>query len=126
MLGQVVPKYLLLKAGIGLSASCRSPRAGPDLRQPAAIRRAQTTYVAGFETEPTATLNIQGQFFYKDLRSLVVSDPTTRMTTAAFGRVVGGDFPSARSLCGPVRLDRLHRVAQRAQRLARGPWRLFR
>jgi TonB family protein len=52
-------------------------------------------YVAGAEFEPTSTLHIEAQGFYKDLQSLIVrgdkpGDPT--LTNEGQGRVYGGEL----------------------------------
>ncbi len=90
---QVIPRRLLLKAGVGVFSQLPS---GQQLTQvfgnPQLLLAYGTTYVAGVEVEPTATLSLQGQFFYKDLRALVVADPVTRYSNGGLGRVIGGDF----------------------------------
>jgi hypothetical protein len=90
---QLVPRYLLLKFGVGTFSQLGQPQeinrtfGNPDLE----FQRG-TTYVAGFESEPTSTLFLQGQFFYKDLRLMIVNDPNQRFANGGLGRVTGGDF----------------------------------
>jgi hypothetical protein len=52
-------------------------------------------YVAGFEFQPTSTLHIELEGFYKDLRNLVVSGEQTadpRLVNDGRGRVYGGEL----------------------------------
>ena len=126
--GQVVPKYLLLKAGIGLFSQLAQPQElAQTFGNPQLLAERGTTYVAGFETEPTATLNIQGQFFYKDLRSLVVSDATTRYDNDGLGRVIGGDFLIRQKLWRGL-FGWIAYTVSRSERKDSPelPWRLFR
>lgn len=90
---QAVPKYLLFKGGIGVFSQLPQPQQlSQSFGNPNLILEYGTTYVAGVESNPTSTLSFQGQFFYKDLRTLVVADPTTRYSNGGLGRVIGGDF----------------------------------
>jgi len=90
---QVIPRWLLVKVGIGqFSQSATPQQLSESFGNPQLLLESGTTYVAGVEVDPTATLNIQGQFFYKDLRSLVVADSVARYTNDGLGRVIGGDF----------------------------------
>jgi hypothetical protein len=90
---QAVPRWLLLKFGVGIFSQPATPQQlSAFFGNPNLELAYGATYVAGFEMEPTATLSIQGQFFYKDLRTLVISDRTDRYLSDGLGRVIGGDF----------------------------------
>jgi len=91
--GQLVPKYLTLKFGVGAYSQLGQPQElNRAFGNPNLDPQRGTTYVAGFESEPTSTLFVQGQFFYKDLRSLIVADPVLKYVNGGLGRVTGGDF----------------------------------
>lgn len=91
--GQILPKYLLIKGGVGVySQLAQPPELSLSFGNPRLVPQFGTTYLVGIESEPTSTLFIQGQFFYKDLRSMIVSDTSTRFNNGGLGRVVGGDF----------------------------------
>lgn len=91
--GQILPKYLLLKAGVGVYSQMAQPaELSKAFGNPVLLPQFGTTYLVGIESEPTSTLFLQGQFFYKDLRSMIVSDSTTRYNNGGLGRVIGGDF----------------------------------
>ncbi len=84
------------------------------------------TYVAGLESEPTATLSLAAQFFYKDLRTLTVSDPVTRYSNGGLGRVIGGDFLIRQRLWRGL-FGWIAYTVSRSERKdsPEGPWRLF-
>jgi hypothetical protein len=126
--GQVVPKYLLLKFGIGLFSQLPQPQElAQSFGNPLLLAERGTTYVAGVESDITATLNVQGQFFYKDLRSLVVSDPTTRFNNGGLGRVVGGDFLIRQKLWRGLFGWIAYTVSKSERKDSpEDPWRLFR
>ena len=91
--GQIIPRRWLLKAGVGVfSQLAQAQELNRTFGNPDLEAQFGTTYVAGTEIDPTATLSIQAQFFYKDLRTLVVTDPTTRYSNSGLGRIIGGDF----------------------------------
>jgi len=128
LFGQVVPKYLLLKFGIGLFSQLPQPQElAQSFGNPLLLAERGTTYVAGVESDITATLNVQGQFFYKDLRSLVVADPTTRFDNGGLGRVVGGDFLIRQKLWKGL-FGWIAYTVSRSERKdsPEDPWRLFR
>jgi hypothetical protein len=90
---QAIPRYLLLKFGIGRFSQIPQPQQLSQVfGNSQLLLEYGTTYVAGFEVDPTSTLSIQSQFFYKDLRTLVAADSTTRFDNDGLGRVIGGDF----------------------------------
>jgi hypothetical protein len=90
---QLIPRWLRLKLGIGAfsqlpveresSQSYGNPRIQPEHG---------TTYVAGVESELTATLSAVGQFFYRDLRTLIVPDASTIYSNSGIGHAIGADF----------------------------------
>lgn len=126
--GQVVPRYLLLKAGVGVYSQLAQPaELSLSFGNPLLLPQFGTTYLGGFESEPTSTLFIQGQFFYKDLRSMIVGDSETRYSNGGLGRVIGGDFLLRqrlwRGLFGWVAYT-LSRSERRNS--PDEPWRLFR
>lgn len=90
---QVIPRWLRIKLGLGNYTQNPSQLevseqfGNPLLRQQNGI-----TYVAGIESEPSATLSFQGQFFYREMRSLIVSDPLTVFCNDGIGRSLGADF----------------------------------
>lgn len=90
---QVLPRWLRLKLGLGSFNQNPAHReasqayGNPLLQQEHAI-----AYVAGLESDLTSTLSFQGQFFYRDLRSLIVPDPITVFSNDGIGRAFGGDF----------------------------------
>ena len=62
--GQVVPKYLLLKFGVGAYSQLGQPQElNRVFGNPNLDPQRGTTYVAGFESEPTGSLFVQGQIF---------------------------------------------------------------
>lgn len=90
---QILPRWLLVKAGIGVFSQMPLPQQlTQGFGNTQLLLEYGTVYVAGIESNPTATLSLQGQFFYKDLRTLVVADPVTRYSNSGLGRVIGGDF----------------------------------
>jgi hypothetical protein len=90
---QVVPRWLLLKFGVGIFSQPPTPQQlTQQFGNPLLELAYGATYVAGLEMEPTATLSVQAQFFYKDLRTLVIPDRTSRYLSDGLGRVIGGDF----------------------------------
>jgi len=126
--GQIVPRYLLLKAGVGVYSQLAQPaELSLSFGNPLLLPQYGTTYLGGFESEPTSTLFIQGQFFYKDLRSMIVNNSETRYDNGGLGRVIGGDFLLRqrlwRGLFGWVAYT-LSRSERRNN--PDEPWRLFR
>lgn len=90
---QLLPQWLRLKLGVGAFNHAPAIREVSRVYgNPLLGLQHGVTYVAGVESEPTATLSLQGQFFYRDLRSLVVPDPVTIFSNDGMGRTVGGDF----------------------------------
>jgi hypothetical protein len=126
--GQIVPRYLLVKFGMGMFSQLALPQ---ELNQtfgnPNLEFQRGATYVAGIESEPTPTLFLQGQFFYKDLHLMVVSDPTLRFTNGGLGRVIGGDFLLRQKLWKGL-FGWVAYTVSRSERKDRPeqPWRLFR
>ncbi|HNI58458.1 MAG TPA: TonB-dependent receptor [Pseudomonadota bacterium] len=126
--GQVVPKYLLLKFGVGAYSQLGQPQElNRVFGNPNLDPQRGTTYVAGFESEPTGSLFVQGQFFYKDLRSLIVSDPVLKYTNAGLGRVIGGDFLLRQKLWKGLFGWLAYTISQSERKSSpQDPWRLFR
>ena len=77
-----------------------------------------THYVLGADVDVTATLRVEVVGFWKDMRELVVpgegpEDPV--LANDGRGRAYGGELlRAAAAVAQPVRLDRVHAVAQRA------------
>ena len=126
--GQIVPKYLMLKFGVGSYSQLGQPQElNRAFGNPNLDPQRGTTYVAGFESEPTSTLLIQGQFFYKDLRSLIVADPVLKYTNAGLGRVIGGDFLLRQKLWKGLFGWLAYTISQSERRSTpQDEWRLFR
>ena len=125
---QVLPRLLTLKAGIGAFSQLAQPQ---ELAQafgnPQLLAQFGTTYVGGVEVDPTATLNFQAQFFYKDLRSMITSDPTLRFGNGGLGRVIGGDFLLRQKLWKGLFGWVAYTVSKSERKDAPDqPWRLFR
>ncbi|MCS6912039.1 MAG: TonB-dependent receptor [Myxococcales bacterium] len=89
----LLPERLFLKLGAGLF---HRPPSGQQISSrfgnPGLDWQTGATYVLGLEARPTTTLMLQVQGFYRDLRSLVVSDPQDRFSNGGLGRVYGADF----------------------------------
>ncbi len=126
--GQIVPKYFLLKFGVGAYSQLGQPQElNRAFGNPNLDPQRGTTYVAGFESEPTSTLFIQGQFFYKDLRALIVSDPVLKYTNSGLGRVIGGDFLLRQKLWHGLFGWLAYTISQSERRTSpQDQWRLFR
>ena len=91
-----ITRWMAVKAAVGIfdqppqpqdfSAVTGNPKLGPELG---------VHYVAGFDFQPTPTLHIEIEGFYKDMRDLIVggeraSDP--RLVNEGLGRVYGGQL----------------------------------
>ncbi len=62
---------------------------------PSAAPQSGSHYVFGFDFEPTSTLHIEAEAFYKDLRDLLVRGETARdppLVSDGIGRVYGGEL----------------------------------
>lgn len=126
-----INKWVAVKAAAG--AYHQPPDPSAFLRafgNPALLPQSGWHYVAGVEVEPTPTLHLEAQAFYKDLQNLVVSggragDPN--LVNLGQGRVWGGEFLLRqqlwRGLYGWVAY-----TVSRAERKDHpdDPWRLFR
>lgn len=90
---QLLPRWLRLKLGVGAFNQTAAIRevsqayGNPQLQPQRAL-----VYVAGLESDPTATLSLSGQLFFRDLSSLIVPDPVSRYSNDGIGRTVGADF----------------------------------
>lgn len=126
--GQIVPRYFLLKFGVGSYTQLGQPQElNRVFGNPNLDPQRGTTYVAGFESEPTGSLFVQGQFFYKDLRSMIVSDPVLKYTNVGLGRVIGGDFLLRQKLWKGLFGWLAYTISQSERRSnPEQPWRLFR
>ena len=90
---QIIPRWLRWKFGIGSFHQVPAVReASLSYGNPQLDQQQSTTYVTGFESDLSPTLSAQGQFFYREFRSLIVTDPYTRYSNFGIGRTVGGDF----------------------------------
>lgn len=90
---QLLPRWLRLKLGIGAFSHTPAVReVSQAYGNPLLQLQHGTVYVAGLESEPTATLSVQGQFFFRDLRSLVVPDPVSIYSNDGLGRTLGADL----------------------------------
>ncbi len=90
---QVVPGLLALKGALGIYH--QAPTGAENSKSfgnPNLDFELGTTYVLGLDVDPTRTLHIEAQGFYKDLRSLVVTDPSIRYDNGGLGRAYGGEL----------------------------------
>jgi hypothetical protein len=89
-------KYFALKGSVG--AYHQPPQPGQlatSTGNPNLTPETGFTYVVGFDVQPTPTLHVEAQGFYKDLRNLIVSgehfgDP--QLENDGIGRVYGGEL----------------------------------
>lgn len=124
----LVPDRLVLKAGVGIYHQApQGAELSPRFGNPYLTWQYGATYVLGAELTLVHGLYIEAQGFYKDLRSLVVSDPTLRYDSGGLGRVYGGELllrqPLWHGLWGFVAYT-LSRSERRDS--PDGPWTLFR
>lgn len=126
----LVTKWMAIKAAVGrydqlADVATFSARIGnPNARPQTSIH-----YVAGFEFHPTSTLSIDTQFFYKDLRNLVVrsEDPTgPPLDNDGRGRVYGAELSLRQSLFKNF-YGSIGYTISRSERKdhASQPWRVF-
>ncbi|MFO0572591.1 MAG: TonB-dependent receptor [Polyangia bacterium] len=90
---QLLPRWLRLKLGLGTFSHTPAVReVSQAYGNPLLGLQYGAVYVAGLESEPTPTLSLQGQLFFRDLRSLVVPDPVSIYSNDGLGRTLGADF----------------------------------
>jgi TonB family protein len=91
-----IAKWMAVKAGVGIFTQPPDPQVFlPFLGNFDAAPTTSVHYVFGFEWKPTATLEINAQVFYKELRDLIVraTDPgEPTLFNGGIGRVYGADF----------------------------------
>ena len=91
-----INRWAAVKAAVGIYHQPPDPSAFLQaFGNPALLPQYGWHYVAGVEFQPTATLHIEAQGFYKDLQNLTVrgqaaGDPA--LTNEGVGRVYGGEF----------------------------------
>jgi hypothetical protein len=124
----LLPERLWLVGGLGLyhqapQGSELSPRFG----NPSLLWQVSTTYILGGELSLGHGLRVETQGFYKDLRSLVVTDPREFFSNDGLGRAYGAQVlvrqPLWHGFSGWIAY-----TLSRSERRDRPdePWRLFR
>ena len=126
--GVVIPDRFSLKFGMGLyHQSPQGAELSPRFGNPYLQWQSGVHYVLGSDVDLRSGLHLELALFYKDLRSLVVSDRDTIYANDGLGRVYGGELllrqPLWHGLWGFVAYT-LSRSERRDH--PDEPWRLFR
>ncbi len=124
----LVRDRLWLVGGLGLYHQApQGAELSPRFGNPSLAWQVSTTYILGTEVALPRGLRIEAQGFYKDLRSLVVTDPRTLYSNDGLGRAYGGQIlirqPLWHGLTGWLAYT-LSRSERRDH--PDDPWRLFR
>jgi hypothetical protein len=124
----LLPDRLWLTGGLGLYHQApQGAELSPRFGNPGLLWQVSTTYIVGAELALPRGLRVETQGFYKDLRSLVVTDPRTLYSNDGLGRAYGGQIllrqPLWHGLSGWVAYT-LSRSERRDH--PEEPWRLFR
>ena len=128
---QLVRDRLVFKAGVGIYHQApQGAELSPSFGNPYLSFQYGATYVLGAELTLPHGLYAEAQGFYKDLRSLVVSDPELRYASDGLGRVYGGELlvrqPLWHGLWGFVAYTLSRSERRELNAGADAPWHLFR